>query len=808
MKYFPYFFLFIFLHSNAQNDLTGQLRESLSQSQTTQPIEYANIVLLKMPDSTFYQATISDEKGKFAFASLPSGDYQLLASSVGYVTLSRKLSLTADTDLGILEMATDQQSLDEITLTAIKPTVEKRPDRLVFQVENTVLSTGMADNILKRTPGVVEMNGSYMVQNSPAIIYINNKRVYLTSSELNALLSGYSADNVKSVEVITNPPAQYDAEGVAVININTSKGISLGYKGSVQGKYTIDKFAKYQIGLSQFYKNDWLNVYANYNYNPRKDFKREESQIGFFNPDGTRSERWFMEFENVDRSDAHNLNAIVDISLNDKNSISFSGNLNSNQNNEANTNNQTLILENDATSFSGFDTQTDLERDRTNGFINAAWNSQLNDQGASLSLEGNYIFNNRDITQDLFSTFFDENQNTTGTNSFFTDILQDIDIYTGKLDFSTALGSYDFKGGLKYSRVDSSSEQEFFDTDNGQVINPAQSDLFLYDETIYSAYAQIDRSWSSWSLAAGLRVEQTDVEGDSRSLGLVNTQEYLEFFPNIALTKTANANNSYTLSYRRSIERPRYGSLNPFSFFVNDANFSTGNPNLQPAFSNKVNVGWNHKNTWFVDAYFLHTEDMLAILPFQNNTTNELNSQNANLNYELQYSVDAAYYSYVNNSWYLGASGSLFYMENEFVAQQSGGVDQQLNTTGIYLNAFNRFNLADDRSLSMDLQVGYLSSILVGSYKFENMLTTNLSFAKRLWDDRALLTLEFNDIFLSQNQPLSSRYLNQDNFYLALPETQTIAVGFTYKFGNFRLDNNEVTAPEEEERTNQKSVGF
>ena len=803
MKYLQFFIFILALSTTAQNDLTGSITNNGNE-----PLAYSNVVLFKMPDSVFYKASYSDEKGKFKIANCAAGAYTLQVSSVGYVPLSRKLTLNQSTDIGAIILNANQEELDAVVVNAARPTIDKRPDRLVFNVENTVLSTGNTQNLLKNTPGVFEMEGTYMVQNSPAVIYINNKRVYLTSEELDALLRGYSADNIKSVEVITNPPASYDAEGVAVININTSKGISLGYKGNVNGQWTQGTFTKYQIGTSHFYKNDWLNVYANYNYNPRKDFKLDDSRIGFFNPDGTRSERWFSELEKVDRSDAHNFNTIVDITVNDKNSLSFSGNLSSNQNNDVTYDNETLILQDGSTTFTGFDANSLFEKNRTNGFVNAQWQHSINETGSSLSLEGNYIFTDSDQLQNLNTTFFDQNGNTTGTNSFLTDAFQEIDIYTAKLDYNTTIGSYDLSSGLKFSNVTSTSSQNFFDTDAGTTLNPALSDLFLYDETIFAAYAQVDRYWEKWSLTAGLRVEQTDVEGDSRSLGQVNTQEYLEFFPNLALTNQVNENNSYTLSYKRTIDRPRYSDLNPFSTFLNDFAFNTGNPNLQPAFNNKFTLSWNHQNTWFVDAYFLYTKDLLSDVPFQNNSNNTLNTQSVNLNYELQYSIDAATFQYINNSWYTGASASLFYMENETRALQSGNVDVVTSTTGLYLNSFNRINLAEDRTLSMDVDVSYISSILFGTYEWGGSFASNLSFNKSLWDRRAQLILKLTDIFNTQNQRMSTRYLNQDNSYLALPETRTISIGFTYNFGNFRLENNEVTTPEEQERISKRERGL
>ncbi|KQC32340.1 TonB-dependent receptor [Nonlabens sp. YIK11] len=804
MKIITLMVLLVSLQITAQHSIQGNLVDEQNQ-----PVAYANALLFKMPDSTYYKGTTTDENGRFKMENIATGDYTFAASYVGYVTLSRKLTINNTTNLNDLILSTSTESLDGVTVTARRPTIEKRPDRLIFNVENTSLSTSNAANILKNTPGVFEMNGSYMVQNATAVIYINDRRVYITQDELNDFLRSQSGDNIKSVEVITNPSANYDAEGVAVININTSKGVSLGYKGSINGSYSIDELAKYQIGTSQFYKNNWVNIYANYSYNPRKDLKLDEAQVGFFNPDGSRSSRWFTDFEKVTESDAHNLNTAIDFTLDDSNDISISANYSANNNQDVRTDVETFILPSGSMSFDGFDTNSDLAIDRTTGFVNAAWNNSFNEGAGRFSLEGNYIFTDRDKTQDLLSTFFDQNGATTSTNSFFTDAAQTIDIAVAKADYENTVGNYLLKAGAKFSDVSSTSQLDFFDTNTGsRQFNAALSDRFIYDENIYAAYFQVDRDWDRWAMALGLRAEQTDVEGDSRSLGQVNTQEYFELFPNLSVTNQVSDNHSLTLSYRRSIERPRYESLNPFTYFINDNNVNTGNPNLRPAFTNKVNLNWNIKNQYFFDAYYTRTDNALAILPFQNNQTNVVNSQNFNMDYELQYSLDFQFYQFLGNSIIFQAQTSLFYMENEFTAIQSGGVKQKNDVTGLYVSTLSSINLSDDRTFSATLDLGYLSNILIGSYEFKNQITSGIGLRKSIWNNRAVITLDYDDIFLSQNQPLKSRYLNQDNEYLALPETNLITIGFTYNFGNFRLNNNEVSTPEDQERTNARDNSF
>jgi len=740
------------LWSVAQHNLTARIVDK-----ETQPVAFANALLFQMPDSTFYKATTSDEMGKLSFTDVADGDYVLNISSVGYVTLSRKLTINTTTDLNDLQMAVNQEELDAVTVTAKRPTVQRKADRIIFNVENTSVSTGNAADILSVTPGIVAMNGEYLVKNKAAVVYINNRRVYLTSDELNQLLNGYTGDNVKSVEVITNPPARYDADGAAVINIVTSTNVSLGYKGSVNGSWTVDTFAKYQVGLSQYYKNKWLNVYANYNYNPRKDLLQAESQIGFFNPDGSRSDRWFMNMDRVDRSAAHAINTTIDIQLSDRSTVSIMGNLNINENQDAVNNVETLILQNGATEFSGFNTESAIARNKNNGWVTAGLLNELGENGATLNLEASHVFVNGDANQDLFSTFFDTAGATTSTNSFNTIANLDIAINALKLDYSGSLGDYSVTTGLKFTDIATLSGQDFFDTNSGSILDPS------------------------------------------------NTQDYLGLFPNLSLSHYINESNTLSLTYKRSIERPGYNTLNPFNYFINDANVETGNPNLQPAFTNDIGFTWDIDNTYTFDLYYSRTDDIIDVLTFQDNQNQILINQDANLNFEQQYSFDFSVFKYLTDRWIFYTQTSLFYQENEFTGTFSNNETVRQNTTGFYIATNNFFQLNEKGTLNMDVKTTYISSLLYGSNKVEGIFGSSIGLSQQLWDNRALLTLKYNDIFLSQNQVMRTRYLNQDNQSLSLPETQTFSLGFIYKFGNFRLENREATPPKDIERTTKKT---
>ncbi|MDX1762034.1 MAG: carboxypeptidase-like regulatory domain-containing protein, partial [Christiangramia sp.] len=211
----------------SQNQLTGKI-----QNQDKEPVAFANVILLNAEDSTsVYKGTISEENGDFLIENVKDSSYLLKVSFVGYQEQIKKIKVKGDTNLKTLVLQESSDALDEVVINARKPVIRRQVDRLVFDVENSTLSTGNSFEILKRTPGVIVSQGNLLIKNRPAEVYINDRKVYLNSQELQQLLEGFSAENIKAVEVITNPPAKYDAEGGSILNIVTSKNISIGYKG-------------------------------------------------------------------------------------------------------------------------------------------------------------------------------------------------------------------------------------------------------------------------------------------------------------------------------------------------------------------------------------------------------------------------------------------------------------------------------------------------------------------------------------------------------------------------------------------------
>ncbi|MDP5061298.1 MAG: carboxypeptidase-like regulatory domain-containing protein, partial [Maribacter sp.] len=209
-------------------ELKGEVK-----NQYQSPVAFASVFILNVSDSVLVKGTSADENGAFLFSGITEGLYFLKASYVGQASENLAIEILKDTKIGALIIEEQAEQLNEVTVISNKPVVKREVDRIVFNVENTVISQSSSWDILNQTPGVIVMGDDLKVRNRATTIYINNRKVQLSSEEVRSLLENYQGENIKSIEVIHNPPASYDAEGGSILNIVTSKNLSVGYKSNV-----------------------------------------------------------------------------------------------------------------------------------------------------------------------------------------------------------------------------------------------------------------------------------------------------------------------------------------------------------------------------------------------------------------------------------------------------------------------------------------------------------------------------------------------------------------------------------------------
>ncbi|MAS69068.1 outer membrane beta-barrel protein [Zunongwangia profunda] len=798
------FIVFIPNRVFSQNQVRGQIVDKENQ-----PVSFANVVLLNAKDSvSVIKGMISEDDGSFLFEEIENRPYVLKISFLGFADYIKRFEVEGNTNLGKIELQETSNSLDEVTVKARKPKIERKIDRISFNVENSVISSLNTYEILKRTPGVIVSQGELLVKNRPATVYINDRKVYLSTAELEQLLSGLSGENVKSVEVITTPPARYEAEGSgAILNIVMSKNPSIGYKGSVNASNTVAVLPKYSLGTSQYYKTNNLNAFASYNFNANNIYKNDESNVTYFEPDGSENSTWLGDFERDTKNYAHSLNTILDFTLSEKSSLSLSANLNFTPKNDSDLNGQTDIYSASGSLDSLFTTDSRLENEAKNMLFNADFSTSLGENGAKLSAQVNYIRYDKDQDQDLNTTYFYGNGDEIRNNIIMTRAMQNSDIYTGQVDITTNMGSLPVETGIKYAGITSNSALDFYNNTFALQVDEL-SDALDYDENIYAAYFSTSKELGKWSLKAGLRGEYTDISGISAQNGLVNDQDYFQLFPTFYAMRSLGEESSISLEYNRRIERPRFQSLNPFQYYINENNVKEGNPALVPGIANKVLFNYSYKGALFFDLYWDRVDHSPSVLSFQDNQNQLLRTVNDNLDYTQQFSLDITYANFVTNWYYLYGYLSGFYMENQIYARESAAETYTIDTFSAFLNVGNYFYFGGDGTFSGNVNTYFLPNILAGSYKYENpQFGLDLGLRKTFMNNKISVSINAEDILRTMNIPMQSQYLNQDNGFYAISETRRITFGVRYNFGNFRLnDNNRAINADEETRLKERQV--
>ncbi len=779
--------------------------------QNNAPISFVTVLANNVSEekgasgAVFVKGTTTDDLGNFTLENVEHGNYTLHFSFIGFETQTKKISLITNIAVDTVILLESSEMLDQAVITIKRPTIQKAPGRLVFSVENTSVASGSALDVLKKTPGVLVSQQGISIKNNSPVIYVNNKRVYLSGEETLSLLQSTNASLIKSVEVITNPSSKYDADATTVLNISTTRAVAVGYKGSVSGAYQQAVYAKYNLATAHFYKNNWLNAYASYSYAPRKEFKEDENNTRFFDSNElTTSGYRDSYFTRETKSNAHQANVVLDLTANKQHAFGISATVfvspNKRFDNRALSLNTNRQLQLDST----FTTSSASNRNTSNIALNASHTFSLANNATQIVTQANYVTYSADREQGVVTNYFSPNGQQLRNNDFNTYGSQDNTIFTGQIDLSAPLTSGALDWGLKISDITTSSAQEFFDqTAQGAVLNPNLSDGFRYQENIFAAYFNIAREWEQWSLDLGLRAEQTEVKATSKIVGEVNNQYYFELFPKMSLLYSANQNNSFGLSYSRSISRPNYESLNPFRYFINENNYTDGNPSLVPEIDSKYTFSYTHNNTWFLEAYYWYIKNPLEELRFQNNTTRALQNLETNLIEGYQYSLDVTYAKSVRSWWYLQVVTSGFFIENEFFALQSAQETALANTYGFYGQIYSGLVLSEQANITSDITMLYISNLIFGSYTYKNQFNLSASVRKKVWDKKASITIGVDDIFNTNNVPVVSRYANQDNGYFARTESRLFRVGFTYNFGNSKLqDNNREITTKESDRLN------
>ncbi|MDO6471654.1 outer membrane beta-barrel family protein [Maribacter sp. 1_MG-2023] len=752
------------------------------------PVVLANVILLTS-EGEFIKGMVTNDQGFYEFKAVTAGAYSIVASYIANTVESSEISVTENMELKPLILQSSQQ-LDEVVVTQKKPVLEQLADRHIFSVENTALSDGDIWDVLKRTPGVMVMNNRLYINGSPNVnVMINGKLVNLPESDIINLLSGSSASNVQSIEVITSPPAKYSAEGGLLIDIKMKKHLVSGYNGAVFNRYSQGVLPKHTLGTDHFFKGKKIDFSTNYSFSHDRDWTRYSDVTTFFE-DGQESEIWSAEQKSITKVKSHNLNLFLDVELNEKNAISLSSTSSFSPNRNTIYTSTTDLENTNEDLIARLKGLNILNDDTYNSSNYLDWVHKLNDKGAEISTNAHFTYYDSKDSQELNNEIVEGFTENTSENTLNTDSDQIINLFSVQTDLTLPISEHStMETGLRIANINSEASiiQTGFD-DTVEGINPTESGIFNYDEQIYAGYISFSNSWEKWKLNAGLRTEYTDTKGELDVLPLANTTSYFDLFPNLSMSYTKDKN-AFMVKYYRRITRARYSSINPFQYYLSANSIYEGNPNLKPAYNTYVEVDYVFDKD-FKFALFTSIKSDEQVQQFiQDNATNILKAQYLNLETNYNFGADVSVSKYLTSYWYSYFLVSQYYNQNKFIdIATDATIENSIWTT--YIRANNYFTLLKDESLYADMAFTYISPYVKGNASNRAYSKLGINFRKTFWNKDASVSIGIEDIFNNGNTFSTRNYLDQNNTTSTRPESRLFVFGFRYKFGNTKIRDN------------------
>ena len=767
------FFLFIFCEFvNAQGRIQGVILEKANT-----PASFSTVALLAQKDSAIIKGRVAEDDGTFTFEKIPFGKYLISITQMGF-----KKKITNQIDLSEVNLMVmipdimleeDSKILSEVVVKSQKPLVEKTADRLIINVENSVLATGNTGlEVLKNAPGiVVSPQGGISMRGKPNVMIMVDGKI-VSKEVSNTFLDNMQGDNIAKIELITNPSAKYDAQASGgIINIITKKGQQQGLNGRLVLGGSQGVYGRMNSGIDLNYRKGDINIFGGLNFRRSKGFREESNNTNYLQSTiGESKDVFNNSFSN---SKLYSPKVGIDYAINKNHSIELlaegnfynydngiDGNMNFRSNNQRI--DSTLISTGTPTGFINLMN------------YNANYKGILDSKGREISVSAGYLDYQGEGRQSFFSqTYLPNNKPFNSLYQFRTITPSSIKVFTLQGDYSHPISkTAKVDLGFRYAntRSDNKNTQELFQEN---VWKSAGDNQTNYLEDVWAGYITYNKKFKDINMTLGLRTENSKVNLKN----FVDTT-YLNFFPSASFEKRFANDNTLTFSYSRRIDRPAYEDMIPFMVIYDKYTANRGNSRLKPQYSNVFELTSTVKK-WIIA--LTHTQISTPITEFgdvnyekRTFTTTYLNFDNQNitsLNITLPINVTSWWQS---NNTLLGVHSSLL-LKNYL------GSNYDVNWTTYNLNSVNSFSFSN--GFSADLVAYYQSPQTAGLYNISAAGSVDVGFKKSFMDKNATLQLTIKDILYTQPYHIGINYQTINIYGFNRSDTRRVGLTFTYKFG-------------------------
>lgn len=758
-----------------------------------QAFPYATIGLLNAKDSSAVQGTLTKENGQFEFKELAMGNYLVSMYVVGYKKVFKGPYVLNPAksafQVEAVQLMPDAKQLQGVDIVKQKPLVERQLDKTVLNVENSTLAVGnTALDILEKSPGVsVDKDGNISLRGKQGVtVMLDGKPTYLSSEQLANLLRSMEGSAIKSIELITNPSAKYDAAGNSgIINIKLKKNSNYGTNGSVFAGSGYGTYYKANGGFTLNHRQEKFNVFGNVDYGRNKRF----NSLDIYRVNNTLQDQTIFDqtSDNIRNRNNSNYKAGIDYFLNDKNTIGFvfTG-YKSSGDSQADV--LTLIGSTPAVGDSSVVARNLSDSKYTGQTYNLNFKSMIDTLGQELTVDADYArYNGRE--QNAFDNLYFNagGQQTRAPYLFQNGTPSVVKIWSGKIDYTYPLQKdMKLEAGLKTSVVTTDNDYRFlnFNPGNNQWENdPTRSNQFIYDENINAAYLNVNRKFKSTSVQIGLRAEQTNSKGNSITENRIVKRDYLNFFPSVFLNQDLSKNHSMGLSYSRRIDRPDYGSLNPFIYYVDLYTYQYGNPFLKPQYTNSFELSYSFKKTLNATLGYSRTSDVITEVLLSDTAQKTIFISNQNLATQKSYNLNISSPLPITKWWSTNNNLTVYY--NRFESPNLANAPYESGRLSFNFNTNQTITL--NKTTNFELSGFFVSKQVYGTLLIDPMYAIDMGLSKNFMDKKLNIKLAANDVFNLRESKITSALSSQNYLVKQKWESQVFRATVTYRFGSSNI---------------------
>ena len=743
---------------------SGIISGKITDKKTNEPLPYVNIVVKE--NNKVITGAITSDKGTFQIKNLALKDYIVEIQFMGYKTISKsaKLSENNSVNFNTIALEEDAVQLAGVEVISEKSTIVQKIDRKIINVGKDLISAGAtAGEILNNIPSVSvdpQTNAISLRGNSNVRILIDGKPTTMDAAQV---LQQIPSASIKQIELITNPSAKYNPEGMSgIINIVLNKNSKLGFNGSINNGVTFGKTPKVNSSLDLNYRSGKFNFFGNYGFNHGK-----YSNNGFINSKELNNENTQIFVLNS-KNTSHLAKLGFDFNINEKNTFSFYTNQNISQGKDFGNTKVDYVSSVTNDRFQLFDNKSENHSET----YNFDYKLDFKKEGHNLELEVNY--NKNDSPEKALYT------NVNGTTTSFTNDVKTLGKNTIiNLDYINPL--------TETTKLELGLESRNESTINSFFLNNAYNSDFTYERTLYSAYATLGKQWKKWSFQGGARLEQYNAEALFKEAGQADGKfkdDILSIYPSTFLTYNLTDKNSFNLSFSRRVDRPSLSQVNPIREFSTPTLDSRGNPDLVPQFTNSYELNYTKKTkigSITSGIFYRRIQDEITRVLFTNGDKQILSYDNFENNdafgFEISGNLD------FKKWWSANISLDAYQKKVKGTIEVTPGNFEfvSVNATAFNARISNTFKATKD--LRLQLSAMYRGRDLSLQFQRNPMWKMDIGTSYNILKGSGTISARFSDIFKTMHFSFEGDrpYKSNGEFNW---ESQSAYIGFNYRFGS------------------------